>query len=125
MIKRRFTLLLVALLTCSLFVGCNVAGTPDNEEDDGNADSTVDKIDEGAEALAELVAAGDLPVSGIGSSCTTTLTAKENYTLAVIVKNNTNPACTGWMNGVAKACKDMGIECLQITPSVNDSVEEH
>jgi len=121
--KRFIALLMAVLMLCGLMLtGCNVAGTPAETE---NPDSTpVETPDAVAEELAALVASGEFPVEGTGNTCTTTVTAKENYTVAVIVKNNTNPACTGWMNGVAKACEDMGLECLQITPSVNDSVEE-
>lgn len=121
--RRWIALLLAALLVCALFAGCNMAGSEPGEEKTEQGTESKEK-DAETEALADLVASGELPVSGTGSTCATTLTAKEDYTLAVIVKNNTNPACTGWMNGVAKACADMGVECLQITPSVNDSVEE-
>lgn len=120
--KRWIARLLSIALLCALFTGCNVADSK-SDSDKTAKKASVEQTEE-ANALAEQVTNGKLPVSGIGSSCTTTLTAKKDYTIAVIVKNNTNPACTGWMSGVAKACDDMGITCLQITPSVNDSVEE-
>jgi len=65
-----------------------------------------------------------LPTTGIGTSITTSVKAKEKYTIAIIVKNSTNPYMVGCLNGVKKAAEDMGFEAILMAPSTNDSVEE-
>lgn len=65
-----------------------------------------------------------LPTSGIGIQISTSLKADNNYKIACIVKNSTNPYMVGCLNGVKKAAEDMGFEAITMAPSTNDSVEE-
>ncbi|MDO5424239.1 MAG: sugar ABC transporter substrate-binding protein [Eubacteriales bacterium] len=80
----------------------------------------------GASAEADTSAAAEitLPTTGIGTSITTDLEANEEYKIACIVKNSTNPYMMGCINGVKKAGEDMGFEAITMAPSTNDSVEE-
>jgi len=57
-----------------------------------------------------------LPTTGIGTSITTSVKAKEKYTIAIIVKNSTNPYMVGCLNGVKKAAEDMGFEAILMAP---------
>lgn len=66
----------------------------------------------------------ELPTTGIGAQITTDLKANEEYKIACIVKNSTNPYMMGCINGVVKAAEDMGFEAITMAPSTNDSVEE-
>ena len=126
--KKVFSLLLAAMMLCSVLTGCSVGGMdsqeeqPDSTEQEDSAPVNVDE--EAAKELQEMVASSIHPITGSGRACTTTVSPNGDYTIACIVKNNTNPACMGWMNGVEKACEDMGIESILMTPSTNDSVEE-
>lgn len=65
-----------------------------------------------------------LPTTGIGTQITTDVKANEKYSIAIIVKNSTNPYMVGCLNGVKKAAEDMGFEAVLMAPATNDSVEE-
>ena len=87
-----------------------------------------------AAALAEAVAYNDpaavrpesidYPATGLSWNVTTDLKANENYTIAMIVKNNTNPFMNGVLNGFAKAAEDMGFEAVLLSPQTADSNED-
>lgn len=65
-----------------------------------------------------------LTITGSGPSINCDLDAKENYTIAMIVKNSTNPGQLQQLKGCAKAGADAGCTILQLSPATNDSVEE-
>ena len=85
-------------------------------------------------ALAEAVAFNDpaavrpetieYPVQGLSWNATTDVRANEEYTIAMIVKNNTNPFMNGVLNGFAKAGEDIGFEALLLSPQTADSNED-
>ena len=82
-----------------------------------------------AAALADLskateVPAEELPVKGIGTTVTTDLKAKGDWTIGCIVKNTTNPYMIAQLKGVEKAGEDMGFKAICQAPSTGDSVEE-
>lgn len=70
-------------------------------------------------AMAETVAFNDpaavrpesieYPVQGLSWNATTDVKANGEYTIARIVKNNTNPFMNGVLNGFEKAANDMGL----------------
>lgn len=64
------------------------------------------------------------PVSGFAWNVTTDVKANEPFTIAMIVKNNTNPFMNGVLEGFAKAAEDMGFEALLLSPATADSNEE-
>ena len=64
------------------------------------------------------------PVTGLSWAATTTVKAKEPYTIAMIVKNNTNPFMNGVLNGFAKAATDIGFEAVLLSPQTADSNED-
>ena len=88
----------------------------------------------GTSALAETIAFNDpaavkpesieMPVTGLGWNATTEVKAKENYTIAMIVKNNTNPFMNGILNGFKKAADEAGFEALLLSPQTADSNED-
>ena len=67
---------------------------------------------------------GEYPVTGLSWSATTDVRANEPYTIAMIVKNNTNPFMNGVLNGFAKAAKDVGFEAVLLSPQTADSNED-
>lgn len=66
----------------------------------------------------------EYPVTGLSWSATTEVRAKETYTIAMIVKNNTNPFMNGVLNGFAKAAEDVGFEAVLLSPQTADSNED-
>lgn len=64
------------------------------------------------------------PVTGLAWSATTTVKANKKFTIAMIVKNNTNPFMNGVLQGFEKAGKDLGISALLLSPATADSNEE-
>ncbi len=89
----------------------------------GQAEGT-EKVEE--ESVTEFTIAVDaqLPIKGIGKTVSTTLRANEEYTLACIVKNSTNPYMVSQLDGFIKAGDDMGFKAIAMAPSQQDSVEE-
>ncbi len=87
-----------------------------------------------AAVMAEAVAFNDpaavkpetieYPVEGLSWNATTDIKANEEYTVAMIVKNNTNPFMNGVLNGFEKAGADMGFEALLLSPQTADSNED-
>ena len=85
-------------------------------------------------AMAETVAFNDpaavrpesieYPVQGLSWNATTDVKANGEYTIAMIVKNNTNPFMNGVLNGFEKAANDMGFEALLLSPQTADSNED-
>lgn len=66
----------------------------------------------------------EYPVSGLSWAATSSVMANEKYTIAMIVKNNTNPFMNGVLNGFAKAGTDMGFEAVLLSPQTADSNED-
>lgn len=87
-----------------------------------------------ATAMAESVAFNDpnaerpetieYPVEGLSWSATTNVKANEEYKIAMIVKNNTNPFMNGVLNGFNKAAEDIGFEAMLLSPQTADSNED-
>lgn len=85
-------------------------------------------------AMAETVAFNDpeavrpetieYPVEGLSWDVTTDVKANEEYTIAMIVKNNTNPFMNGVLNGFEKAAEDVGFEAVLLSPQTADSNED-
>ena len=67
---------------------------------------------------------GEYPVTGLSWSATTEVKANETYTIAMIVKNNTNPFMNGVLNGFNKAAQDVGFEAVLLSPQTADSNED-
>lgn len=66
----------------------------------------------------------EYPVEGLSWDVTTDVKANEEYTIAMIVKNNTNPFMNGVLNGFEKAGKDIGFEPVLLSPQTADSNED-
>lgn len=66
----------------------------------------------------------ELPVTGIGSTITTDVKAKGEYTICVMTKNSTNPYMNGMWKGAEKAAADLGIKVVTLAPAQQDSIEE-
>lgn len=66
----------------------------------------------------------EYPVDGLGWNVTTDVRANSDYTIAMIVKNNTNPFMNGVLQGFQKAAQDMGFTALLLSPATADSNEE-
>ena len=62
--------------------------------------------------------------TGLSWNATTDVKANKPYTIAMIVKNNTNPFMNGVLNGFKKAGEDMGFEALLLSPQTADSSED-
>lgn len=85
-------------------------------------------------AMAETVAFNDpaavrpetieYPAEGLSWNVTSDIKANEEYKIAMIVKNNTNPFMNGVLNGFAKAAEDMGFEAMLLSPQTADSNED-
>jgi len=65
-----------------------------------------------------------LPVEGIGRGISTSVTAKDKYTIVVMTRNSTNPYMIGMWDGGAAAGEDLGIEVITVAPATQDSIEE-
>ncbi len=65
-----------------------------------------------------------LPTKGIGTSISTDVKAKKPYKIAIIVKNTTNPFMVKSIAGTQKAAKDMGFECISLSPARQDSIDD-
>lgn len=80
----------------------------------------------GARAIdaSQIKALDKYPINGLGWQVTTDVKAKKPYTIAIIVKNNTNPWMNGNGAGFLAAGKAMGFNALVLAPAKNDSVEE-
>ncbi len=108
--KRR--LLSIALLTVAL---CCVSAQ-------GSKKSALPKFKD--PSITKPTSINAYPVDGLAWSVTTTVKAKTNYSIAMIVKNNTNPFMNGVLGGFKKAGTDMGFTPLLLSPATADSNEE-
>lgn len=70
------------------------------------------------------VATDKLPTKGIGPTITTEIKAKKKYKIAIIVKNTTNPFLLKSIAGAEKAAKDMGFQCISLSPARQDSLDD-
>lgn len=77
-----------------------------------------------APANATPVAVKNLPTKGIGIKISTDVKAKTRYKIAIIVKNTTNPFMVKSIAGTEKAAKDMGFECISLSPARQDSLDD-
>lgn len=77
-----------------------------------------------AVADATPVAHDKLPIKGIGTGISTEVKAKKPYKIAIIVKNTTNPFLLKSIAGTQKAAKDMGFECISLSPARQDSLDD-
>jgi len=66
----------------------------------------------------------ELPVAGIGTTISTDVKAKGDYTICVMTKNSTNPYMNGMWKGAEKAAADLGIRVVTLAPAQQDSIEE-
>lgn len=66
----------------------------------------------------------EYPVEGLSWAATTDVKANGDYTIAMIVKNNTNPFMNGVLNGFSKAAEDIGFEAMLLSPQTADSNED-
>ena len=64
------------------------------------------------------------PVKGLAWNATTEVRANEDYKIAMIVKNNTNPFMNGVLEGFNKGAQDVGFTPLLLSPANADSNEE-
>ena len=64
------------------------------------------------------------PIEGLGWNVTSDVKADEKYTIACVVKNNTNPWMAGFSGGFEKAAESMGFEPIVLSPAKNDNIEE-
>lgn len=64
------------------------------------------------------------PMTGIGRTVSTDVTANERYTIVCMTKNSTNPYMVGIWNGAEKAGEDLGVEVIISAPATDDSIEE-
>ncbi len=65
-----------------------------------------------------------LPVDGIGTTISSTVKAKQEYTIVVMTKNSTNPYMNGMWKGGQKAGEDLGVKVVTLAPAQQDSIEE-
>jgi ABC-type sugar transport system substrate-binding protein len=70
------------------------------------------------------VAQNVLPTKGIGTTISTDVKANKKYKIAIIVKNTTNPFLLKSIAGAEKAAKDMGFECVSLSPARQDSLDD-
>lgn len=124
--KKKVAGLAAMVLSVSMLFGC-VQESADTKSDSASSGTSASE-NKDANSQSESTGSGnvdiELPISGIGTQVSSTVKADENYKIAIIVKNSTNPYQTGCMNGVEKAAEDMGFEAITMAPSTNDSVEE-
>ena len=66
----------------------------------------------------------EYPVQGLSWNATTDVKANDEYKIAMIVKNNTNPFMNGVLNGFNKAAEDIGFEAMLLSPQTADSNED-
>ncbi len=138
------TTLVLLLAVAMMLSGCTAATQQPAASDSAAAPEATEAavMDEVAEAAAEVVRSAfstelmaidadptpvdpaDLPVTGIGSEVATTVKANENYKIAIIVKNTTNPFLLKSIAGAEKAAADMGFECISLAPATQDSLED-
>ncbi|MCB2202824.1 sugar ABC transporter substrate-binding protein [bacterium] len=66
----------------------------------------------------------DLPITGIGAEVQTDVKADEEYKIAIVVKNTTNPFLLKSIEGAMKAGVDTGVEVVSLSPARQDSLED-
>ena len=134
---------LAFLLACCMILACvacgsnnsgtnnNGGGTTNNggQTDDGGqgGDTNTGDFSENVNvARASDYAKEELPrpMTGIGRTVSTDVTANEKYTIVCMTKNSTNPYMVGMWNGAKKAGEDMGVEVIVAAPATDDSIEE-
>ena len=64
------------------------------------------------------------PIEGLGWNVTSDVKAEGEYTIACVVKNNTNPWMAGFSGGFEKAAESMGFTPIVLSPAKNDNIEE-
>jgi ABC-type sugar transport system substrate-binding protein len=101
------------LLLVLVILSFSLAAFAKGGQDAGNVAVAVD-----AKAL------DSYPISGLGWNVTSNVKPKKRYTLAIVVKNNTNPWMNGNAAGFVAAGKTMGFEALVFSPAKNDNVED-
>lgn len=109
MVKKMLVAIMLLCVSFGLFAG-------------GKTDKNVPKFKD--PSVAKPATLDSYPVQGLAWSATTNVRAKKNYTIAMIVKNNTNPFMNGVLGGFEKAGKDLGITTLLLSPATADSNEE-
>lgn len=122
--KRITSICLVFFLTLLMFAGCSAPTKPEGKEDSVTNMSTEEEKNTSKLSKATILDLSDLPISGIGTTVSTEVKAKDNYKIGYIAKNTTNPYMVAQGEGVKKAGKDMGFEAIIQAPSTADSVEE-
>lgn len=110
--KKRIALLLVVLLVASLALFAK------GSSESGKTASFKDPNAKRPDSIKEY------PVKGLAWNATTDVKANKPYTIAMIVKNNTNPFMNGVLEGFNKAAKDMGFNAMLLSPATADSNEE-
>ena len=88
----------------------------------GQKDSELPRFKDPAVARPENI--DQYPIKGLAWNATTDVRAKGDYTIAMIVKNNTNPFMNGVLEGFKKAGLDVGFTPLLLSPANADSNEE-
>ena len=144
--KVLFLTMVIVLAAMMVFVGCapKDESTPSEsqqteESTEPSAEESEDMptdevVDEGRSPFSTDLAASDadpapvqpdeLPVTGIGSQIATDVKANENFKIAIVVKNTTNPFLLKSIEGAMKAAEDMGCECISLSPARQDSLED-
>lgn len=103
--KRGFILILVVVTVClSLFAS-------------GKTEQTSVGAQLGSTSLSEY------PIEGLGWTTTSSVKAKRKYTIACVVKNNTNPWMSGLIGGFEAAAESMGFNAISLAPAKNDNSE--
>ncbi len=131
----------MALIIAMAFGGCAKQETPAPTDKPAVSQAPVTEQPQGSEAVAEgrspfstellakdadptPVDPADLPITGIGAQVSTDVKANENYKIAIVVKNTTNPFLLKSIAGAMKAGEDMGFECISLSPARQDSLED-
>lgn len=138
MMKKALSILLVLCMAFGLFA-CAAPAEPAAEATTAPEAAATEAAAEATEAPAKVdfsknqnvARASDaakttieLPVTGIGSTITTDVKAKGDYTICVMTKNSTNPYMNGMWKGAEKAAADLGIKVVTLAPAQQDSIEE-
>lgn len=101
------------LILAVLLIGCTLLFAGGQQE--------VKKVD--AQDYAS-TALGEYPIQGLGWKVTSDVKADKPYTIACVVKNNTNPWMSGFSAGFEAAAASMGFNAIVLSPAKNDNIEE-
>lgn len=66
----------------------------------------------------------ELPTTGVGPQISSSEMADEEYQLACMVKNSTNPYMVKMLEGAAAAAADLGVDMITLGPTKADNIEE-